>query len=71
MVTKMIVIRMIVKIQGHKNTKVIIIITITNHNTGYGQTDVPGGQFRQVVADLDYTCAVYAECNGKVPKKPL
>ena len=33
---------------------------------GYGQTDVPKGQFRHVVADLDFTCAIYAECNGKV-----
>jgi len=32
---------------------------------GYGQTDVPPGQFRHVVADLDFTCAIYAECNGK------
>ena len=30
---------------------------------------MPGGQFRQVVANLDYTCAIYAECNGKVQKK--
>lgn len=31
----------------------------------YGNSEVPAGQFKQVMASFDFTCAVYAECNGR------
>jgi len=30
----------------------------------YGSTDAPPGQFKTVSVSYDYSCAVYAECNG-------